>query len=165
LFLPYLDAAFPDAKFVMTHRDPTDVIVSVAGVYADISGVFTDHLDREYLAQMNVEHWAVGMERVLAFRDSGADDRFYDIDFRAMQDDPIGQVRGLYAWLGQDVSETFESRMRDWWKVNAEDREPSSHADPSTYGLDLEQVRPRFANYAKRAGQWTASPSRSGKGA
>ena len=46
LFLAYLDAVFPDARFVMTHRDPTDVMLSVADVYADIGGVFTDHLDR-----------------------------------------------------------------------------------------------------------------------
>ena len=32
--------------FVMTHRDPTDVLMSVVEVYADIAGVFTDHLDR-----------------------------------------------------------------------------------------------------------------------
>ena len=47
-------AVFPDARFVMTHRDPTDVIVSVADVYADIVGGFTDHLDRPYLGQLNV---------------------------------------------------------------------------------------------------------------
>ena len=35
-------SAFPDARFVMTHRDPTDVLLSVAEVYADIGGTFTD---------------------------------------------------------------------------------------------------------------------------
>ena len=52
LFLEDLDRAFPDARFVMTHRDPTDVILSVADVYADIAGVFTDHLDREYMGRL-----------------------------------------------------------------------------------------------------------------
>jgi Sulfotransferase family len=159
LFLPYLDQAFPDARFVMTHRDPTDVILSVADVYADIAGVLTDHLDRGYLAQLNVEHWSVAMERVLAFRDGGAGDRFYDIDFRAMQSDPIGQIRGLYDWLGQGVSGTFETRMREWWTANSQDREPSSHPDASRYGLDLDRVRPRFAAYTERARSWTAAPS------
>ena len=51
LSLDYLDRVFPDAKFVMTHRDPTDVILSVADVYADIVGGFTDHLDRCYLGE------------------------------------------------------------------------------------------------------------------
>ena len=141
----------------MTHRDPTDVLVSVVDVYADIAGVFTDHLDREYLARLNLEHWSTGMERALAFRDDGADDRFYDIDFRAMQADPIGQVRGLYAWLGRPVSHQFESGMRTWWAANENEREPSVRADPSSVGLDLDEVRPRFAGYVARAGAWTAA--------
>jgi Sulfotransferase family len=155
LFLPYLDQVFPDARFVMTHRDPTDVMVSVADVYSDIAGVFTDELDRGYLARLNVEHWTVGMQRVLQFRAGGADHRFFDIDFRAMQDDPIGEVRALYAWLGTDVSQTFESRMAEWWAYNAENREPSSHSDPATYGLDLAAIRPLFADYAEHAEKWT----------
>jgi hypothetical protein len=156
LFLRSLDGAFGDARFVMTHRDPTDVLMSVVEVYADIAGVFTDHLDRGYLAQLNLEHWSTGMARALAFRDGGADDRFYDIDFRAMQADPIGEVRGLYAWLGRPVSHQFESGMRTWWAANENEREPSVRADPSSVGLDLDEVRPRFAEYVARAAVWTA---------
>lgn len=160
LFLEYLDRAFPDARFVMTHRDPTDVILSVADVYADIAGVLTDRLDRSYLGQLNVEHWSVGMERVMKFRDSGADHRFYDIDFRAMQEEPIREVRGLYAWLGEPVTEEFESGMRRWWAANAENREPSTHPDPATFGLDLDQVRPLFAEYVARSKHWTLHRTR-----
>jgi Sulfotransferase family len=155
LFLDHLDRAFPDARFVMTHRDPTDVILSVADVYADIAGVFTDHLDRHYLGQLNVEHWSIGMNRALEFRDSGAGDRFYDIDFRAMQADPIGEVSGLYAWLNEPVTEEFESAMRRWWAENGENREPGTHPAPETFGLDLAQVRPLFTEYVVRSKDWT----------
>src|SRR3954453_8250742 len=112
LSLDALDRAFPDARFVMTHRDPTDVMLSVCDVYADLIGVFTDHMDRAYVGRLNVEQWSTGMRRLMAFRDSGADDRFYDIDFRAMQADPIREVRGLYAWLGEPVGDAFEAGMR-----------------------------------------------------
>ncbi len=151
LWLDDLDRAFPDARFVMTHRDPTDVILSVADLYADIIGGFTDHIDREYIGQLNVEHWSLGMQRALHFRDGGADHRFYDIDFRAMQTDPINEVRGLYGWLGEPVSDEFESRMRNWWAEAAAEREPSTHADPVAFGIDLDKVRPLFADYAARS--------------
>jgi hypothetical protein len=157
LFLPYLDRAFPDARFVMTHRDPTDVILSVADVYADIAAAFTDSLDRHYLATLNVEHWSTAMRRVLEFRDAGADSRFYDLDFRAVQADPIGQVVGLYGWLGEPVSEVFEQQMRQWWADNAQDREPATHPDAAAYGLDMTTVRPLFADYVARAEKWTAA--------
>ena len=128
----------------------------MADVYADIAGGFTDHLDRHHLGRLNVEQWSIGMDRALKFRDGGEDGRFYDIDFRAMQADPIGEVQGLYAWLGEPVTEEFESGMRKWWSDNAENRDPSTHPDPETFGIDLDDVRPRFAEYTARAKEWTA---------
>lgn len=152
LSLDYLDCVFGDARFVMTHRDPTDVILSVADVYADIVGGFTDHLDRRYLGELNVHQWSVGMDRAVKFRDGGADHRFFDIDFRAMQADPIGEVRRLYGWLGEPVTKEFETRMRAWWADNSEKREPHMPADPQAFGLDLNAIRPLFANYIERWG-------------
>ncbi len=150
LFLDHLDRVFPDARYVMTHRDPAEVIVSVADLYAEVATMFSDHIDLEYLGRLNVEHWSVGMERTLAFRDGGAEDRFYDIDFRAMQQDPIGEVRGLYSWLGEPVSDEFEAGMQRWWHENAETRQASVHPDPATFGINLDEVRPLFADYINR---------------
>jgi len=155
LWLDAVDAAFPDAKYVMTHRDPTDVILSVAELYADIIATFTDDIDRPYIGRLNVEHWSRGMDRALQFRNGGAEDRVYDIDFRAMQADPIGEVNGLYAWLGEPVGEEFEIRMRSWWAKAATEREPSHRADPVEFGIDLERVRPLFTDYVEHAHRWT----------
>ncbi|MFA5883270.1 MAG: sulfotransferase [Acidimicrobiia bacterium] len=155
LFLDHFDRAFPDARFVMTHRDPAEVIVSVADLYAEVGQMFSDDLDLRYIGRLNVEQWSVGMRRALAFRDAGNDDRFYDIDFRAMQQDPIAEVRGLYAWLGEPVSEEFETGMRRWWQENAETRATSVHPDPATFGIDLAAVRPLFADYVTRVAAWT----------
>lgn len=161
IYLEQLNSAFPDARFVMTHRDPSDVILSVIDVYADIVGKFTEHLDIHYQAELNIRDWSEGMKRALAFRDNAAsldkngDSRFYDINFRAMHNDPIGEVRGLYNWLGEPVSAQFEAGMARWWKENSANREPSSRKDPSAYGVDLDQVRPLFADYVSRMDLWT----------
>ena len=155
LWLGHLDRVFPDAKFVMTHRDPTDVMLSVSDLYADIIGTFTDHVDRAYIGRLNIEHWSSGMQRALRFRADGAENRFYDIDFRAMQSDPIGEVKGLYTWLEEPVGDEFEARMQSWWTHAAAEREPSSHADPAEFGIDLDEVRPRFAAYVDSATRWT----------
>ena len=132
IWLDSLLRAFPDARFVMTHRDPTDVMLSVCDVYADIIGGFTDHLDRSAIARMNVEHWTTGIERVMAVRDGGADGRFYDIDFRAMQADPVGEVEGLYDWLGTPVSDAFAENMRRSWARDSENASPARSAIPPT---------------------------------
>ena len=155
LSLTYLDEVFPDARFVMTHRDPTDVLLSVADVYADIVGGFTDHLDRRYLGELNVAQWSTGMQRVCRFRAGPVGARFFDIDFTAMAVDPIGQVRRLYTWLGRPVRDEFEAGMAHWWAQNSANREPHPKADPADFGLDFDAVRPLFADYLALAADWT----------
>ena len=159
LFLPALDRAFPDARFVMTHRDPTDVMVSVADVFAEVQGMFADEIDLSYLGPLNVEHWSLGMSRAMAFRDAGNAHRFFDLDFHAVQSDPINEVRRLYEWLGEPMTDDFEAGMRRWWAANAEKREQNVHPTAEEFGLDLDAVRPLFADYVARAAAWTAERS------
>ena len=156
IYLDHLNNAFPDARFVMTHRDPTDVMLSVIEVYADIIGKFTEHLDIAYVAELNIQQWSEGMKRALKFRDAANHNaRFYDIHFRAMHEDPIREVRGLYDWLGESVTAEFAAGMARWWKENSENREPSSKKNASDYGVDLNQVRGLFSDYVARMTAWT----------
>jgi hypothetical protein len=154
LWLEHLDAAFPDARFVMTHRDPTDVMVSVSDVYAELMSHFNETVDMGYLGQLNVRDWTTGMDRLLRFRDDRGDDRFFDLDFRAVQADPVGQVNRLYDWLGEPVTAEFEAGMRRWWSDHGERREPNVHPDPSEFGLDLPAISARFAGYNTKVRGW-----------
>jgi hypothetical protein len=156
LYLNALNTAFPDARFVMTHRDPTDVMLSVIDVYTDIISKFSDMLDKDYIAELNIGMWSQGMQRALAFRDQGSNsERFFDIHFKAMQDDPAGEVRKLYKWLDEPVTEQFARCMADWWQDNADSREPGASKRAEDYGVDLSRVRPLFAEYTQRMQAWT----------
>lgn len=153
LYLEHLDHAFPDARFVMTHRAPRDVIPSVIDVYCDIAGTFTDALDAQYMAELNLQHWSVGMQRALAFRDARAHAaRFHDISFTAINEDPIAQVRGLYGWLGETVSEAFEDGMARWWQQNCDAREAGAGRGRFQYSIDEGRMQVLFADYIRRMG-------------
>lgn len=118
---------------------------------------FNERVDLRYLGATNVEQWTVGIQRGLDFRDDGHDDLFYDIGFRAMQTDPIGEVRGLYDWLGEPVTPEFEAGMRAWWREYSRDREKNTHPDPAEFGLDPAAIRPLFADYIIRSQQWVST--------
>ena len=154
LYIPSILAAFPDARFVMTHRDPTDVLLSVSELFRDVFANFTDDVDCEYIGSLNLRVWSTAMDRVVAHRAAHGDERFYDIDFRAMQADPLAEVRALYEWLGEPVSDDFAAGMASWWQHSQESREPAPAADPATFGLDVGAIRPRFADYVAHAERW-----------
>jgi hypothetical protein len=150
LFLNDLNSVFPDSRFVMTHRDPSQVMASVISVYVDIASKFSDSVSIDYMRDLNIEHWSKGMARTLAFRDAGNEDRFYDIDFRAMHADPIAEIRKLYHWLGDPISAEFESAMERWWADNASTREPSQTLATEVLQLDLLALQNTFKDYSER---------------
>jgi hypothetical protein len=154
LYLDALNAIYPDARFVMTHRDPGDVLLSVCDVYAQIMGKFTDTLDRGWIGELNVRSWSEGMRRAIRFREQGDNDaRFCDIHFKAMQQDPIAQVRRLYNWLGEPVSPQFAAAMTRWWAHNDE-RERAAKPDPASFRLEPGEVHAQFADYVAHMRRW-----------
>ncbi len=147
-----LDAVYPDAKFVITHRDITKVIPSVASVETAVVRMYTGAADPLYLGKHCEDTWDIGLRRFIAFRDRVGEERFYDIAFDDLQADPIGNVRGLYGWLGEDLPASTVAAMQAWWDGSQSDRETGGghHYTPEEFGLDVDELRERFAYYAER---------------
>ena len=101
LFLDAFEKVFPEARFVMTHRDVSKVLPSVSDLYYTLLQMGSDDIDPVAVGDLNMRQWGTAIDRVLAFRASGRDDKFYDIGFTAFQADPIAEIRALYDWLGR----------------------------------------------------------------
>jgi Sulfotransferase family len=147
-----LDAVYPDARFVMTHRDIGAVIPSVCQVKTALSGPLTDQFDGPALGHHEVYLWAESLRRLIAFRDDGRESRFYDVAFAAVQTDPIAAMEKLYAELGDTLDDDTRKRMDSWWTESAKDRRRGSRPDLSAYGLDMASLQNDFAFYNDRFG-------------
>ena len=147
-----LDAVYPDAKFVITHRDPAKVMASVASVETAVVRMYTGKADPLYFGKHCVDDWDRALRRFLAFRDRVGEQRFYDIGFADMQSDPVGSVRGLYDWLGEELTPETATAMQEWWDGSQEDRSAGGghHYTPEEFGLDDDELHERFADYTAR---------------
>jgi hypothetical protein len=145
-----LDRVYPDARFVMTHRDITKIIPSLAALMYALSSPLTDAPDPVALGRHNIEMWDTALRRLIEFRDAGNDDRFFDIGFEEMQADPIATIRRLYAWLGEELTPAAEQRMTAWWEENSRERHGARQANPDDYGIDVDALRERFRFYNDR---------------
>jgi hypothetical protein len=145
-----LDVVYPDARFVMTHRDVGKVLPSVCALYESLSNVLTERPDPVAIGAHNVAVWRCGLERLIAFRDRGNEDRFHDLSFAAVQRDPMQQVSGLYTALGDELTDEARGRMQAWWSDGAARRSGPHTYEPATYGLDLAAVRQQYAFYYDR---------------
>ena len=94
---------YPDARFVMTHRDITQVIPSLVSLFDATSELLrTGPLAPDFAANQ-AAYWERAMRRTLAYRDAGHEDRFFDIGFAEMRPDPIPAIERLYRVAGRRV--------------------------------------------------------------
>jgi hypothetical protein len=142
-----LEAVYPDARFVMTHRDITAVLPSVCAVKEALSTPLTDSFDNLALGRHEHMIWLESIRRLVAFRNDGREDRFADVSFSDMQEDPIGAMERLYAQLGDELTADTRDRMAEWWEESAKERRQGGRPDPAAYGLDLDAIRKDFAFY------------------
>jgi hypothetical protein len=145
-----LNAVYPDARFVMTHRDVGKVLPSVCAVIAALSDVLTSNPDPVAIGAYNANLWCVSLQRLVAFRDSGNEDRFFDVSFGEVQRDPMAAVAKLYAELGDDLSVDARQRMQDWWADSSKERSGSHTYSAEAFGLDPAAIRQQFAFYYDR---------------
>jgi hypothetical protein len=150
LSIDALNAVYPDAQFVMTHRDVGKVLPSVCALYHALSNVLTEDPDPLAIGAQNMAVWRCSLERLIDFRDRGNEHRFHDLSFEAVQGDPIGEVDKLYTAMGEVLSDAARQRMHAWWAENSQDRTAPHDYSPETFGLDLVGIADHFAFYYKR---------------
>ena len=153
---PHMDSltalleVYPDARFVMTHRDIAQVIPSVVSLLDATSEYLRTGPLAPDFASNQAAYWERALRKALAYRDAGGEDRFFDIGFAEMRPDPIPAVERLYAWLGEDLTDEVADRMRAWWEANPADKHGTHDYAPEQYGIDLDELRAQFAFYNDR---------------
>jgi Sulfotransferase family len=144
-----LDRAYPDATFVMTHRDIAEVIPSVVSLLDVASAPLRDGPLAADFGTYEANSWERALRKTLRFRDAGNEARFFDIGFGALQSDPLGEIEALYAWTGVELTPEIRRRMEGWWAENLRRRRPH-HYEAQSYGIDVVGLRRQFAFYNDR---------------
>jgi hypothetical protein len=150
LFIDALVKVFPDARFWMTHRDVANVLPSVADLYYELNQAFSDDVDKAWLGSMTSEFCELGVRRMLAYRDAGNDQRFFDIYFAPFQKDPFPYLAQLYEFLGEELTPQALARMEAWRRDTPRDKHGGHGVDPAEFGLEPAKLRERFAFYSQR---------------
>ncbi|MUL44349.1 sulfotransferase [Mycobacterium sp. CBMA293] len=151
--LDNLLAEYPDALIVQTHRDPLNVISSIAALTNHLRGLASDESTIADCAAQSVEEITVGLDREMALRDSGAvpADRVTDVLFHDFMRDPWTTIKAIYDRLGRELAPAVEQKMRDYLAAHPGDGGGNRYTWSDT-GLDAAEVRDRVSAYQDRYG-------------
>ncbi|MCU1601094.1 MAG: hypothetical protein JWO22_1803 [Frankiales bacterium] len=150
LALEALTAVYPDARLVYLHRDPVEVAASAFSLVASLSGTFSDADHRAYIAERWTDILVACTDRVDAFRDAHPSVPVHDIRYLDLLGDPVGTVRALYGFLGEDLSDHGEAGMQAHLASTPQGRFGRHTYDLADFGVSAASLRERFAGYLSR---------------
>ncbi|MDE2405566.1 MAG: sulfotransferase [Sphingomonadales bacterium] len=142
---------YPDARFVMTHRDPAQVVGSIAKMTWNLRGMAAaTPPDRREVGADMLHFIQRHVDRILAFDAGPHGDRVIHVDYYALVADPVGEMRRIHAGLGIDTPGDVARSVADWHAANPKNARGRNDYSLDQYGLDVDAVRARFAPYSAR---------------
>ena len=136
--------AFPDARVVITHRDPAKSLASLCSILTEGHRALDPDEPLEMMGRREFEWWAVSKEKTEAERLKHPAEQFFDVDHLEFHRDPIGIVRRIYDHFGLKLASGVESAMREWLAANPSDKRGTHRYSLEGYGLTAEMVRERY---------------------
>jgi hypothetical protein len=152
--LPLVFATYPDARVVITHRDPLRVIGSLADLMATLHFMHSDHVDHAVLVEFMAMGFEMQMDDVAAQRDAGAipEDQIADVVYKDLVTDPVGVIERLYTEWDIAVSPAFRTALEGYVAARHNGRPPRHDYSFADTGLDLATHRALVAPYQERFG-------------
>jgi hypothetical protein len=145
---------YPDARFVMTHRDPRKLIASVASLHVHLfeERCRPGSIDKAKVGRTVLAFWREGIRRGLAARAAIGEDRFIDVDNGDVVSRPVAVFERIYDHIGLPLTPALVRRLEDYNANNAPGRFGAHRYTLEEYGLDEAEVRSAFAEYIDRFG-------------
>ncbi len=150
--LDALLTVYPDAGIIQTHRNPLEVMASLASLSTRLRSAFSDHVDPHQVGREMSARWSDGLSRALAARDNGRIrvDRVIDIDYRQLVADPFPSIEAIYQRFGLALRPSAIAAMGRFLRRNPKDRHGRHLCSLEEYGLDEHREAQRFAAYRAR---------------
>jgi hypothetical protein len=144
---------YPDARFVMTHRDPAQIVGSISKMTWNLRGMRAAALADMHEVGRDMLHFIQRhIDRIMEFDRGLHGDRVVHVDYYALVADPVGQMQRIHAGLGIDTPADILQSVGDWHAANPKNARGKNEYSLAQYGLNVDAVREQFAPYISRFG-------------
>jgi hypothetical protein len=148
--LEALSKAYPDIRFVMTHRDPAKVVPSYTSLVSTIFPPAASERDLHALGSEVSEHLREGMTHAIEERARIGEDRFLDVHHRELVAEPRATVRRVYEWLELELRPDVAQAIFDWQGAHGMGTEGRHRYTAEQFGLSTDEIRQDYDFYIRR---------------
>lgn len=154
LSLSELFERYPDACIVQTHRDPLEVVPSLASLSLVLRSLSSDSTDPHTLGTDVASFWASALDRSLCFRRAHPEleSRFVDVWFDEIAADPIAVIERIHERFDRPLSTQSRNEMLRYVAANPRGRYGRHDYSLEEFGLSRQTESRRFSTYRSSFG-------------
>lgn len=146
---------YPDARIVQLHRDPLEILPSLASLWTTLRAAMYEDVDPVAVgAEATMRASSLlnrGMEmRANEERKVGSRAVFQDVSYLEFVKNPIGTVAKIYEGFGLELSESATSNMYRYLEENRQGKYGKHRYQLEQFGLEAETQREIFRAYCER---------------
>ena len=150
--LAALNAVFPDATVLVTHRDPVPVTISACTMLSYTQRMSRDEVDLVGMGAYWSDRNLTMLRSYQRDRSLLPADRALDIRFHEFMADDVGTLEQIYELAGQPYDQVARDAHRAYLASHQRDRFGKVIYEPDQFGLDLPALRREFADYTAQFG-------------
>ena len=145
---------YPDAWVVQTHRDPARTMPSTASITALVQWMRTDHVDLPTLCGLIEGVFTFALNRSVELREGGAvpAERFVDVHFTRLLEDPVETLREAYVRMGRPFTDAHGERILAYLRDKPQGKFGRHRYTPEEWGYTTEGLRKGLAPYVEHFG-------------
>jgi hypothetical protein len=153
LALDAIAAVHPDARFVVTHRDPVQALASNCSLTNMLRAGTSPHADPLHIGRDMLELVRQHVDRLVAFdveQEQLGSGRLVHVDYYQLVDDPAAVMPAVFDAIDLEWTPEVDERVRTWREANPKGKRGTHEYDLRDYGLEREAVAEAFAPYTER---------------
>lgn len=148
--LELLFKVFPQAKVVLTHRDPAQTIPSLASFAHTLWKMYADQPDAKVVGHQWSSQMQHAVHHTMAVRTTLPAERFLDIHFEDTVSKPLSVIESVYRFAGMAFPDEVRTAIQAWLAQNRRDQRAAHDYTLAQFGLGEEQLKQDFAAYRER---------------
>ncbi len=157
-FLDALVRAYPTARFIHLHRNPTSIVLSTCSLCTTIRAGRSNDIDpteigTQWLAQ--IERGVTRMQE--ARRTYLSKMPVLDIRYNDLMSDTLGTMQQICHFIGVPITEQAREKMEFYLEQNKQNKHGTHRYTAEEFGLNLHDLDTRFDDYRKQYELYPAS--------
>jgi hypothetical protein len=145
--LPLVFATYPDARVIVTHRDPARTVPSTISTLAAGRHTRCDDVDPMQIAATAGYGLRATLGALTAARSTLPAGRVADVQYLDLLRDPVGTISRACEQLGLAFTPAFAASIEAYLAARPQTKHGVHRYSAADYGLDPEALRSDFAGY------------------